>query len=70
MFEIFCRSHGSRVLLDHSRIEALRTTPDGPVLDWRCWCGERGSLVRGRQAPVPERDRAPSSGPRPTPAAA
>ena len=47
MFEVHCTAHGSRVLLDSSRIESVRNTPDGPVLDWRCWCGERGSLVRG-----------------------
>ena len=47
MFEVHCQSHGSRVLLDSSRIESVRNTPEGPVLDWRCWCGERGSLVRG-----------------------
>ena len=47
MFEVHCTSHGSRVLLDSSRIESVRNTPEGPVLDWRCWCGERGSLVRG-----------------------
>jgi hypothetical protein len=47
MFEVFCHAHGSRVLLDSSRIESVRNTPQGPVLDWRCWCGEHGSLVRG-----------------------
>jgi hypothetical protein len=50
MFEVHCTSHGSRVLLDSSRIESVRNTPEGPVLDWRCWCGERGSLVRGTSA--------------------
>ena len=70
MFEIFCPSHGSRVLLDHSRIDALRTTPEGPVLDWRCWCGERGSLVGGRRPPLAEPDRAPRRGPHPALAAA
>jgi hypothetical protein len=49
MFEIYCPDHGSHVLLDHSRIEALRTTPQGPVLDWRCWCGARGSLGRSAE---------------------
>ena len=50
MFEVHCQAHGSRVLLDSSRIESVRNTPEGPVLDWRCWCGERGSLVRGTTA--------------------
>jgi hypothetical protein len=53
MFEIYCPAHEARVLLDTSRIEGLRTTPDGPVVDWRCWCGERGSLLRGHDARQP-----------------
>jgi hypothetical protein len=51
VFEIFCPNHRSRVLLTTSRIEALRNTPDGPIVDWRCWCGTRGSMANGR-APV------------------
>jgi hypothetical protein len=47
MFEIFCPTHSSRVLLDSSRIERFRNTSAGPVVDWRCWCGTRGSLARG-----------------------
>jgi hypothetical protein len=47
MFRVHCHIHRSDVLLDWSRIEALRTTASGPVLDWHCWCGARGSLVRG-----------------------
>ncbi|MGH9111447.1 MAG: hypothetical protein ACRDZN_03990 [Acidimicrobiales bacterium] len=47
VFQVFCTGHGARVLLDASRIEAIRNTGDGPVLDWRCWCGSRGSLLRG-----------------------
>lgn len=52
MFEVWCPSHESRVLLPASRIVALRNTPVGPVLHWRCWCGTTGRLVRGR-SPVP-----------------
>jgi hypothetical protein len=47
MFEIFCPSHDSRVLLDSSRIERFRNSSTGPVIDWRCWCGTRGTLDRG-----------------------
>lgn len=47
MFAVDCPAHGTRVLLDTSRIEAQRNTRDGPVIDWRCWCGARGRLVRG-----------------------
>lgn len=47
MFAVDCPRHGTRVLLDYSRIEAQTNTADGPVVDWRCWCGARGRLVRG-----------------------
>jgi hypothetical protein len=50
MFRIHCHIHRSDVLLDSSRIETLRTTPSGPVLDWRCWCGARGSLIGGTRS--------------------
>jgi len=49
MFEVFCPAHRSRVLLSSSRIEAIRNTPEGPILDWHCWCGARGSLANGRR---------------------
>jgi hypothetical protein len=48
MFAIECPRHGRRVLLDESRIEVQTNGPDGPVTHWRCWCGARGRLVRGR----------------------
>jgi hypothetical protein len=44
MFEIFCPTHKSRVLLSDSRIVGFRNTLSGPVLEWRCWCDTRGSL--------------------------
>lgn len=43
MFEVYCPTHQSRVLLSSSCIEALHNTPDGIVLEWRCWCGDRGT---------------------------
>jgi hypothetical protein len=52
MFEIFCPTHNSQVLLDGGRIERFRNTTAGPVVDWRCWCGTRGSLLRGRSSPA------------------
>ena len=51
MFAVHCHGHGSRVLLDTSRIEAIRNTPGGPVVDWRCWCGARGHLSHGVSSP-------------------
>ncbi|MGH2601408.1 MAG: hypothetical protein ACRDJ9_18730 [Dehalococcoidia bacterium] len=47
MFEVYCPSHGCSVLLTTSRIEALRNTPSGPEVVWRCWCGTRGHMHRG-----------------------
>jgi hypothetical protein len=47
MIDVHCHAHRSRVLLDWSRIESLRNTDDGPVIDWRCWCGARGRLIGG-----------------------
>ena len=42
MFDVFCRRHGSRVLLSTGNIEALLNQPDGVELHWHCWCGEHG----------------------------
>jgi hypothetical protein len=47
MFVVDCQIHGGRVLLDWSRIEGMRDSDEGPVLDWRCWCGACGSLIAG-----------------------
>ena len=55
MFAIHCHIHGSRVLLDWSRVEAMRQSDEGPVLDWHCWCGARGSLIAGERS-VPRRN--------------
>jgi hypothetical protein len=43
MFAVYCPRDRCRVLLDLSRIVALRNTPEGPVIHWQCWCGTRGS---------------------------
>jgi hypothetical protein len=50
MFQVYCPDHGSQVLLDNGRIRGMRATADGPVLDWECWCGRRGSLAGGRNS--------------------
>jgi hypothetical protein len=33
VFEVYCSGHGTWVLLDASRIEAIRNTGDGPVIE-------------------------------------
>jgi hypothetical protein len=55
--------------MDVSRIRAIHNTDDGPVLDWECWCGARGSLRRGvepmaQRAPRDRSGTADRSGPR------
>jgi hypothetical protein len=63
MFAVHCHGHDRPVLLDWSCVERLRTTDDGPVLDWRCWCGVRGCLIGGvRSAPRPTVELAPLAG--------
>ncbi len=48
MIAVDCHVHETRVLLDWSRVEAMRDSPEGPVVDWNCWCGARGSLIAGK----------------------
>jgi hypothetical protein len=47
MFQVFCTTHGSRVLLDAKRIEGLHNTTRGPAMVWRCHCGEQGIALNG-----------------------
>jgi hypothetical protein len=66
MIAIDCHVHDSRVLLDWSRVEAMRNTDEGPVIDWHCWCGGRGRLIAGvrsetRREPVTVFDLSDSS---------
>jgi hypothetical protein len=48
MFEVFCPSHQARVLLSTGRIEAVRNTPRGVIVEWKCWCGHQGRSLDGR----------------------
>ena len=47
MFEIYCPTHNSHVLLSEGRIERFRNTTGGPAIDWRCWCNTRGTTQMG-----------------------
>jgi hypothetical protein len=49
MFQVYCERHEARVLLTTRHIERLQNGPEGVTVDWRCWCGATGRLVRGRQ---------------------
>jgi hypothetical protein len=54
MFEVHCSSHGCRVLLTTSRIEAVRNLDGGDILvEWRCWCGHPGRSLNGETLPEP-----------------
>ena len=56
MFEVFCPSHQSAVLLTSNHIEALHNTPEGIVIAWRCWCGQVGETdnTKRRTLGLPE----------------
>ena len=47
MFDIFCPTHGTRVLLGSRSIERIENTDHGIRLHWRCSCGTRGILRFG-----------------------
>jgi hypothetical protein len=48
MFEVFCPSHQTRVLLGTGRVRAVRNTSEGVIVEWECWCGHRGRSLDGR----------------------
>lgn len=50
MIEVHCPVHRAAVLLADDRIDGLRKTADGMVVDWRCWCDHRGRTVVGHRA--------------------
>ncbi len=49
MFDIYCPTHQSRVLLGPRSVEALVNTDDGVVVHWRCRCDTRGTFLTGRR---------------------
>lgn len=55
MFDVYCAGHESKVLLTIRQIERFENGPEGITVDWRCWCGTTGRLVRGQPAPSPVR---------------
>lgn len=48
MFSVDCPKHGTKVLLGHRSIVALRNTAAGIEVHWRCPCGGEGHLLTGR----------------------
>ena len=51
MFDVYCPTHRSRVLLGPRCIQALTNTADGVIVEWRCYCGTYGthSFARRRR---------------------
>ncbi len=50
MYDIYCPTHRSRVLLGARSIAAIDNTPDGIVVHLRCSCGTTSTLRTGRRA--------------------
>ena len=48
MFAAYCPRHGKTVLLGLSDIVAVTNTDDDIVVEWECFCGERGHTHTGR----------------------
>jgi hypothetical protein len=53
MFEAFCPSHQSSVLLSTSNITAIHNTSEGVVVAWRCWCGHAGETDHTTRPSLP-----------------
>ena len=47
MFAAYCPQHGKTVLLGLSDIVAVSNTDDDIVVEWECFCGERGHTHTG-----------------------
>jgi hypothetical protein len=46
MFSVQCARHGSEVLLGARNVFGFTNTDEGPVIAWRCDCGQVGLLGR------------------------
>jgi hypothetical protein len=54
MFTVQCARHGCEVLLGARNVFGFTDTDDGPVIAWRCDCGQVGLLGRLGEAEVHE----------------
>jgi hypothetical protein len=50
MFDIYCPTHDSRVLLWTADIDSVENTEHGIVVSYHCTCGHRGTWVTGSRA--------------------
>ncbi|WP_040492123.1 hypothetical protein [Ilumatobacter nonamiensis] len=46
MFSAFCPTHDSTILMTRRNVIGFANTEHGPVLQWRCNCGQEGVLGR------------------------
>lgn len=53
MFSVFCPTHDSRILMTRRHALSLWNGPGGPVIRWRCDCGQEGFLDRDGSHPDP-----------------
>jgi hypothetical protein len=49
MFTVYCKRHASNVLLDSGNIVDVTNSTRGIVVNWECYCGHHGALVRSRR---------------------
>ncbi len=52
VFDVYCPTHGSRILLTRRNMISFWNGPDGPHIRWKCECGHEGTL--GRTGSVPD----------------
>lgn len=50
MFDTYCPTHGSRVLIWPSGIDAIENTDGGIMVHYHCTCGTAGVWRTGRLA--------------------
>lgn len=60
VFDVYCPTHDSRMLLGPRSIVQLDNTSDGIVIGWRCSCGAIGTELLGRRTDRPAPSLEPS----------
>jgi hypothetical protein len=53
MFSAFCPTHDTRVLMTRRNIVDFWNGDDGPVIRWRCTCGQEGFIDHRGDRPDP-----------------
>ncbi|HEX9644570.1 MAG TPA: hypothetical protein VGC11_11325 [Acidimicrobiia bacterium] len=50
MFDVFCPTHGARVLIFPTSVDAVENTDQGILVHYHCTCGTKGVWRTGRAA--------------------